>query len=85
MAGKPRDTFTYDLKKGNRVVYKGITDDPARRETEHRDAGKDFDKLVPTSRRMTRDGAKRKEAESLKTYRRGHGGQNPLYNADDDG
>ena len=85
MAGKPRDTITYDLMKRNRVVYRGTTDDPERREAEHRKAGKDFDKLVATSRRMTRDSAKRREAENLETYRRGHGGQNPLYNADDDG
>ena len=85
MAGKPRNTVTYDLMKGNRVVYRGITNDPERRENEHRDAGKDFDKLVPTSRRMTQDGAKRREAKNLNIYRRGHVGQNPPYNADDDG
>ena len=85
MAKKPRDRVTYHLKRGNEVVYIGSTKDPARREAEHRNEGKDFDELVPTSPRMTRDGAKRKEAEDLETYRRGHRGQNPLYNADDDG
>ena len=39
----------------------------------------------PTSIRMTRDGAKRREAGKLATYRRGHTGHNPKYNKDDDG
>ena len=82
---KPRDSLTYDLKKGSRVVYRGTTSDPDRREREHRRAGLDFDRLVTTSRRMTADGAKRREAEKLATYRRGHKGKNPKYNNDDDG
>ena len=82
---KPRDTQTYDLKKGKEVVYRGTTSDPDRREREHRRAGLDFDRLVTTSRRITADGAKRREAEKLATYRRGHKGENPKYNKDDDG
>jgi len=82
---EPRDTITYDLKKGNKVVYRGTTNNPARREEEHRGEGKDFDKLIPTSRRMTPAGARRKEAENLERYRRGHGGKNPRYNQGDDG
>ena len=82
---KPRDTQTYDLKKGKKIVYRGTTSDPDRREREHRRAGLDFDHLVTTSRRMTADGAKRREAEKLATYRRGHKGKNPKYNKDDDG
>ena len=27
-----RDTYKYELKQGNKVVYVGITDDPGRRE-----------------------------------------------------
>ena len=82
---KPRDTVTYDLKHGREVVYRGTTNDPERREREHRAAGKDFSHLVVTSRRMTDKGAKRKEAESLATYRKGHGGQSPRFNRDTDG
>ena len=85
MARQPRDTRTYDLKKGGKVVYKGTTNDPERREGEHRRARKDFDKIVPTSRRMTRDGAKEREAKNLEAYRRSHGGRNPRYNKDKDG
>ena len=82
---KKRDTVTYDLKKGREVVYRGTTNNPERREREHRDDGLDFDRLVPTSRRMTPDGAKNREAESLDRYRHNHGGRNPRYNKDDDG
>lgn len=82
---KPRDTVTYDLKKGREVVYRGTTNNPERREQEHRDAGLDFDRLVKTSRRMTSDGAKKQEDKNLDTYRHGHGGRNPKHNQDDDG
>ena len=82
---KPRDTVTYDLKKGREVVYRGATNNPERREQEHRDAGLAFDRLVQTSRRMTPEGAKGREEKSLETHRRGHGGRNPKYNQDDDG
>lgn len=82
---KRRDTVTYDLKKGRKVVYRGTTNDPERREKEHRDKGLDFDRFAVTSRRMTREGAKKKEEKNLETYRRGHGGRNPKYNRDDDG
>lgn len=85
MSGKKRDTVTYDLKQGNKVVYRGMTNNPEKRAQEHRDEGKDFDCLVPTSRKMTPEGAKKRESESLEKYRRGHGGKNPKYNKDDDG
>lgn len=82
---KKRDTFTYDLKRGNKIVYRGITNDPERRIQQHRADGKNFDKMAITSRRMTEDGAKNKESEILKTYRHSHGGRNPKYNKDSDG
>ena len=79
---KKRDTITYDLKKGRTVVYKGTTNDPERREAEHRESGKKFDRLVPTSRSMTEDGALKKEQKQLEQYQRSHGGENPKYNKD---
>ena len=85
MSKKPRDTVTYDLMRGREVVYRGTTKDPERREREHRKQGKEFDQLVVTSRRMTGDGAKRKEAEDLARYRKRHGGRSPQYNKDTDG
>ncbi len=82
---KKRDTVTYDLKQGNKVVYRGVTNDPGRRVQQHRADGKKFDKMLITSRKMTEDGAKKKESENLKTYRRSHDGRNPAYNKDSDG
>lgn len=88
MGKKPRDTVTYDLVRGqgNRVVYRGTTSqDLDDRAAQHRTGGKKFDRIVPTSRRMTEEGALRREEESLARYRRSHGGRNPLYNETDDG
>jgi len=81
---KKRKNVTYRLKEGRRTVYLGSTNDPERREQEHRDEGKRFTKMEIASRRMTDDGAKKREAEQLKNYRSNHG-RNPKYNKDSDG
>jgi len=83
--GKKRDTVTYDLKDGKKIVYRGTTNDPDRREREHSGEGKKFTKMTVTSRKMTEEGAKNKEADNLETYRKGHEGKNPKYNKDSDG
>jgi len=83
MANK-RDTVTYELREATKIVYFGTTDDPKRREQEHREAGKNFSKLKVTSRKMTEDGAKKKEAARLAIYRKNQG-KNPKYNEDSDG
>ena len=58
-SGKRRDNaVTYNLKKGSNVVYKGITNNPERRENEHKKEGKNFTKLEPTSHKMLRENAK---------------------------
>ena len=82
---KKQDTQTYKLKDGNKTVYVGTTNDMERREQEHKDQGKKFTKIEPTSRKMTEDGATKKETEQLKTFRDGHKGKNPKYNKDSDG
>ena len=82
---KARKTVTYDLRNGRKVVYKGTTNNPERREKEHRDEGKKFTKMTVTSRRMTDDGAKLKEEKQLEQYRSSHGRENPKYNKDKDG
>ena len=81
---KKRKTITYRLKDGRGTVYIGTTNNPERREEEHRDEGKRFTRMQITSRRMTEEGAETKEAEQLKDYRRNHG-KNPRYNKDSDG
>lgn len=85
---KPRDTVTYDLVRGqgNRIVYRGMTSqDLEQRAAQHRAEGKKFDRIVQTSRRMTNDGARRREQENLARYRRSHGGRSPWYNETEDG
>lgn len=80
-----RNTVTYDLKDGHSIVYRGTTNNPERREQEHQDEGKAFTHMLITSKRMTSEGAKAKETENLKTYRKNHGGRSPKYNKDSDG
>ena len=80
-----KDTVTYELRWDEDVVYIGTTNDPDRREDEHRLDGKIFDELKRTSKPMTEKRAKQKEAKDLKAFRRAHRGENPIYNDDDDG
>ena len=82
--GKKRDTVTYELKVVNKVLYAGTTNDPERREQQHRNEGKKFGHLRVTSVRMTEAGAKEKESKRLATYRKNQG-RNPKYNKDTDG
>lgn len=51
-----RDTHKYHLKRGHKVVHRGITYDPVRREVEHQ---ADFpgSRLVQVGRRTTREAA----------------------------
>ena len=83
--GKKQDTQTYALYDGRKKVYIGTSDDLERRAEEHRQEGKRFTRIEPTSRRMTEEGARQKETEQLKAYREGHGARNPRHNKDSDG
>ena len=67
---------TYNLKQGKKVVYKGITNNPKRRLEEHEDSGKRFTHMKVTSRRMSQEGADKKEDRELVAYRRTHKGNN---------
>ena len=82
---KKRDTQTYELKQGNKVVYIGTTKAPERRAEEHKEEGKKFSNLKTTSPNMTAEGAKKKEAARLEAYRKSHKGRNPRYNKDREG
>lgn len=84
MPKKPHDTVTYELKNGNKVLYVGTTNNPERREKEHKASGKKFGHMSVTSRRMTEAGAKRKETQRLSTYIKNNG-KTPKYNKDSDG
>jgi len=77
---KNRDTSRYKLKEGNEIVYIGITDDPKRRESEHKSEGKEFSKLEKVGPTVTRESAFKWESESIKKYKKSHGGKSPKYN-----
>lgn len=61
-----RDTYKYHVKKGNKILHTGITNDLQRRENEHRQRYGDSVKLVPEGRRTTRDAAIQWEADQRK-------------------
>lgn len=44
-----RDTYKYELRNGNKVVYVGITNDLGRREAEHRNEGMEFTNMTKHS------------------------------------
>ena len=77
---RPRDTHRYELWQGHRKVYIGITNDPGRREGEHRAGGVDFDRMEIVGPAVTRDSALDWEQDALDTYMQGHGGETPEYN-----
>ena len=53
-----RDTYNYVLKRGRKIVYRGISNDPERRLNEHKQSGKRFTHIVvnpyPSSRKTAR-------------------------------
>ena len=58
-----RDTFKYHLKRGNKIIRSGITNDLDRREDEHqREFGEDVH-VIKVGRATTREGAKDWEKE----------------------
>ncbi len=80
---KKRDTNIYELFNGNKKVYIGISDDPNRREQEHRDEGKKFTSIRIVGPRLTEESALKKESERISQYQKGHKGKNPKYNKQD--
>lgn len=62
---KPKTTFKYHLKKGSRVIYRGITDDLDRRKSEHQ-AQYPGAQIKQVGRRTTREAALRWEREGGK-------------------
>lgn len=85
LASGARDFYNYELKDGYTVVYRGQTNDLYRRKGEHLRDGKEFTHMKKIGNAKTLEGALKAEKESLKTYRKSHGGQNPKYNKTDHG
>lgn len=79
-----RNTYKYELTRGNQVVYVGITNDPSRREMEHRQ-DKEFTTMRIVGRPCTLDGASQWETSRIETYMRNHNGNTPLYNKNSHG
>ena len=60
---KPRDTFKYQFKVGNRVAHEGITNDLGRREQEHHRGIHKGGHIKQVGRRTTREAAREWEKE----------------------
>lgn len=80
-----RDTYKYELRRGNKVVYVGTTKDLERRESEHKADGKDFTRMVQIGRKTTTEAAGEWESDRISTYKSNHNGQRPEYNLNDSG
>jgi predicted GIY-YIG superfamily endonuclease len=87
--GQIRDgkAVQYSIKdqKGN-TKYIGSTNNPTRRESEHRESGKvgRKDKLVVETRPVSRPSAEKVEKAKLRSHRQQHG-KNPRHNTTNDG
>ena len=77
---RKRNYYRYELKKENKVLYKGITNNPERREEEHKKEGKRFSNMKIIGPVVTKPSAEEWEEKSLEIYRKNHGGKNPRYN-----
>ena len=62
----PRDAYKYEFKVGDKVVHRGITNDLARREREHRKEWPDGH-MKQVGRRTTKEAARKWEREHLKS------------------
>ena len=79
-----RNTYKYELKRSNKIVYVGTTNNPERREAEHRQ-DKDFNKINIVGNKTTLEGARQWEANRIETYMKNHGGETPKYNKTETG
>ena len=62
----PRDTYKYHLKRDNRILKSGITNDLDRREGEHRRKHGDGVHIKQVGRRTTRPAAREWEKDQNK-------------------
>lgn len=79
-----RKTYKYELKDRNSLLYVGITDNPERREQQHRQ-DKDFGHMTIVGNRTTRDAAEKWEEERIRTYMNNHWGETPPMNKNETG
>lgn len=75
-----RTDVVYELLDGHKVVYVGKTNDPKRREIEHRTDGKEFTSMRIITPKLTPESANRREEQRIQTYMSNHSGNTPQYN-----
>jgi len=61
---KPRDWYTYEFKRGNKILHGGITKEPERREEEHQDNIDPKGHIKVVGNAKTEDGARKWEQEN---------------------
>ena len=80
-----KNVKTYKLiDRSGRATYIGTTNNLWARAAEHRESGKKFSRIVPTSGRLTRRQAEWKEKRNLGSFRQATG-RNPKYNKTNNG
>ena len=67
-----RNTSKYTLRRGNKIRYVGITNNPKRRASEHKRAAKSG-KMRIEGKRVSRSSARKWEKITITNYRRRNG------------
>lgn len=75
-----RNYFRYILKRGNKIVYFGVTNDLKRRLSEHKRAGLKFNSMSKNGPTVSKQSAFNWERASIKKYKKSHSGKSPEYN-----
>lgn len=73
-------TKIYALKSGRKIEYIGITNNPSRRASEHKQLGKKFSTMKILKSHNKRTIAYNNEKSLIQMYQRQHGGRPPKYN-----
>lgn len=77
---KKESTYLYALQRGGKTKYYGITNNPSRRKSEHKESGKKFTKMKIINKFPSRRAAEVVEGRTIRKYQRIHGGKPPRYN-----
>lgn len=77
---RERGHYRYELRRGHKIVYFGITNNPQRRVSQHDNSEKNFTHMNILGPAVTKETAEQWEKQKLEQYRRNHYGDNPKYN-----
>lgn len=75
-----RDTYIYELKDGNEIVYYGITNNTDERFIKHDNSEKEFTHMRVIRGPMSRRRAEELEYFYIQRYQQQHEGRPPRYN-----